>query len=122
MLASLALCCLVFAGVQSVLTYLVPYLGDVTGVTGPVVVGVLFAFGVATTVGSAAGSRFADAHAALALQCGTSGLTVSLFATWTPTPDWTGRPISQWPRLDAGHDDGLGPGNPDPSPVPPHCH
>ncbi|WP_129787879.1 MFS transporter [Promicromonospora panici] len=79
-LALLALCCLVFAGIQSALTYLVPYLGDVTGVTGPVVVGVLFAFGVATTVGSAAGSRFADAHAALALQCGTIGLTVSLLA------------------------------------------
>ncbi|WP_454858152.1 MFS transporter [Promicromonospora soli] len=79
-LAVLALCCLVFAGVQSALTYLVPYLGDVTGVNGPVVVGVLFAFGVATTVGSAAGSRFADAHAARALQYGTIGLTASLLA------------------------------------------
>ncbi|MFI9489383.1 MFS transporter [Promicromonospora sp. NPDC052451] len=77
-LAVLALCCLVFAGVQSALTYLVPYLGEVTGVTGPLVVGVLFAFGVATTAGSAVGSRFADAHARLALQCGTVGLTVSL--------------------------------------------
>ena len=79
-LAVLALCCLVFAGVQSALTYLVPYLGDVAGVTGPMVVGVLFAFGVATTVGSVAGSRFADAHAARALQYGTIGLTASLLA------------------------------------------
>jgi MFS transporter, DHA1 family, inner membrane transport protein len=77
-LALLALCCLVFAGVQSALTYLVPYLGGVTGVTGSAVVAGLFAFGVATTVGSAAGARFADAHAARALVGGTVGLTVSL--------------------------------------------
>ncbi|MFD7310494.1 MFS transporter [Promicromonospora sp. NPDC059942] len=77
-LAVLALCCLVFAGVQSALTYLVPYLGEVTGVTGPLVVGVLFAFGVATTVGSAVGSRFADAHAVRALRYGTIGLMISL--------------------------------------------
>ncbi|MFD2795165.1 DUF899 family protein [Promicromonospora vindobonensis] len=41
---------------------------------------------------------------------------------WTPTPDWTGRPISQWTRLDAGHGDDLGPSHPAPSPAPPHCH
>ena len=77
-LAVLALCCLVFAGVQSALTYLVPYLGDVTRISGPTVVGVLFAFGVATAVGSAAGARFADAHAARALVGGTVGLTAVL--------------------------------------------
>ncbi|MEQ7005988.1 MFS transporter [Actinopolymorpha sp. B17G11] len=77
-LAALALCCLVFAGVQSALTYLVPYLGDVTRISGTTVVGVLFAFGVATTVGSAAGARFADAHAARALVGGTVGLTAVL--------------------------------------------
>lgn len=79
-LALLALCCLVFAGVQSALTYLVPYLGEVTGLTGSAAVGVLVAFGVATTVGSAAGSRFADGHAARALVAATIGLTVSLLA------------------------------------------
>jgi hypothetical protein len=26
---------------------------------------------------------------------------------WTPTADRTGRPIGQWPRLDAGYDDDL---------------
>jgi DHA1 family inner membrane transport protein len=77
-LAVLALCLLVFAGVQSALTYLVPYLGEVTTVSGRTVVGVLCAFGVATTIGSAAGARFADAHAARALVVGTVGLTVVL--------------------------------------------
>ncbi|MEQ7126977.1 MFS transporter [Actinopolymorpha sp. B11F2] len=81
-LAALALCFLVFAGVQSALTYLVPYLGDVTRISGTTVVGVLFAFGVATTVGSAAGARFADAHAARALVGGTVGLTAVLLTMY----------------------------------------
>lgn len=42
--------------------------------------------------------------------------------SWTPTADWTGRPISQWPRLDAGHDDDLGTGDPGPSAGSQHCH
>lgn len=77
-LAVLVLCCLVFVGVQSALTYLVPYLGDVTGISGTAVVGVLLAFGLATTVGSAVGARFADAHAVRALVGGTVGLTAAL--------------------------------------------
>lgn len=28
--------------------------------------------------------------------------------TWTPVPEWpAGRPLSQWPRLSAGHSDNL---------------
>ncbi|WP_116952363.1 MFS transporter [Jiangella endophytica] len=77
-LAVLALCCLVFAGVQSALTYLVPYLGDTAGVSGPAVAFFLLAFGIATTLGSAAGGRFADVHAVRALVVGTVGLTVAL--------------------------------------------
>ncbi|WP_157974050.1 MFS transporter, partial [Desertihabitans aurantiacus] len=77
-LALLALCSLVFLGLQSALTYIVPYLGDVTRISGPAVAVVLCVFGVATTVGSAAGSRFADAHAPRALVVGAVGLTVSL--------------------------------------------
>ena len=34
---------------------------------------------------------------------------------WTPTAEWTGRPIGQWPRLDAGYDDDLAIGDPRPS-------
>lgn len=42
--------------------------------------------------------------------------------SWTPAPDPTGRPISQWPRLDAGHVDHLGVGDEGtPSPRR-HCH
>ena len=77
-LAVLAVCCLVFAGVQSALTYLVPYLTEVTEVSGTTVVVLLCAFGVSTTVGSAAGARFADVHAARTLVCGTCGLTAVL--------------------------------------------
>ena len=42
--------------------------------------------------------------------------------SWTPAPDRTGRPISQWPRLDAGHDDHLGIGDVSPSSRQGHCH
>lgn len=79
-LALLALFVLVFAAVQSALTYLVPYLRTVTDVSGPAVVVFLLAFGVATTVGSAVGSRFADDHATRSLVVGTGGLTLSLVA------------------------------------------
>jgi MFS transporter, DHA1 family, inner membrane transport protein len=82
-LAVLALCCLVFAGVQSALTYLVPYLGGVTKISASTVVGVLFAFGVATTLGSAAGARLADAHAARTLVLGTVGLTAALLTMYS---------------------------------------
>ena len=81
-LAVLALFCLVFVALNSALTYLVPYLRDVTEVSGTTVVGVLFAFGVATTVGSAAGSRLADGHAARTLVVGSIGLTAALLTLY----------------------------------------
>ncbi len=82
-LAVLALCCLIFAGIQSALTYLVPFLGAVTGVTGAAAVGAfLMLYGVATTVGSAAGGRFADADAARTLVVGTTGVLGSLLAMY----------------------------------------
>jgi DHA1 family inner membrane transport protein len=79
-LAILALCAVIFAGIQSALTYLVPYLGGVTGVSGPLVTAYLLAYGVATTVGSAIGGRFADRSAPRTLVVGTAGVTVSLLA------------------------------------------
>jgi DHA1 family inner membrane transport protein len=54
---------LVFAAIQSALTYLVPFLGEVTGVWGAAVSPFLLAYGVATAVGSYAGGRFADTSA-----------------------------------------------------------
>jgi DHA1 family inner membrane transport protein len=79
-LAVLGLCFLIFTAVQSALTYLVPYLDEVTGVDGSAVGGFLLAYGVATTVGSSAGGRFADADAGRTLVVGCAGLTASLVA------------------------------------------
>ena len=79
-LALLALCCLIFVAIQSVLTYVVPFLGEVTGVSGAAVSVFLLAYGVATTTGSLGGGRFADADARRTLVVGTIGLTASLLA------------------------------------------
>ena len=77
-LALLALCLLVFAGIQSALTYLVPYLHVAAGVSGAGVGVFLLGYGVATSIGSAAGGRFADADAARTLVVGSLGVTGSL--------------------------------------------
>jgi DHA1 family inner membrane transport protein len=71
-----------FAAIQSALTYLVPFLGSVTGVTGAAVSPFLLAYGVATAIGSYAGGRFADSDAARALVVGSVGVTISLAAMW----------------------------------------
>jgi DHA1 family inner membrane transport protein len=77
-LAVLVLAALIFTGIQSAVTYLVPFLADVTDVSGPAVGAYLLAYGVATTVGSFVGGRFADANATRALIVGAAGVTVSL--------------------------------------------
>lgn len=77
-LALLALCAVIFVAIQSVLTYVVPFLDEVTQVDGVVVSVFLLAYGVATTVGSSIGGRFADANAAKTLIVGTVGLLASL--------------------------------------------
>jgi DHA1 family inner membrane transport protein len=79
-LAVLGLCFLIFTAIQSALTYLVPFLNQVTGVAGPVVSVFLLAYGVATTIGSFGGGRFADANASRSLIVGTIGVTASLVA------------------------------------------
>ena len=79
-LAVLALCFLVFTAIQSFLTYLVPFLREVTGISGAAVSVFLLAYGVATTIGSFGGGRFADANAARSLVIGTVGVTTSLVA------------------------------------------
>jgi len=79
-LAVLAVGVLLFAGVSAALTYLVPFLSGVAGVSGPWVGVCLMGFGVAAAVGSFSGGRFADAGAARALTIGTIGVTVSLVA------------------------------------------
>src|SRR5215207_3615564 len=77
-LGVLAFAMLVFAGIQSALTYLVPFLDEVSGVSGSAVSIFLLTYGVATAVGSFAGGRFADANAGRALVVGTIGVTASL--------------------------------------------
>ena len=79
-LALLLLCFLIFTAVQSVLTYLVPFLTRVTGVPAAGLSVFLLAYGVATTIGSSAGGRFADANASRSLVIGTTGVTASLVA------------------------------------------
>ena len=79
-LAVLTLAVLVFAGIQSALTYLVPFLDEVSGVSGSAVSIFLLAYGVATAVGSFGGGRFADTNSARALVVGTIGVTASLAA------------------------------------------
>jgi len=77
-LAVLALAVLVFAALQSAVTYLVPFLAEVTDVSGPAVGAYLLAYGVATTIGSFVGGRFADANATRALVIGAMGVTAAL--------------------------------------------
>lgn len=86
-LAVLAVGVLLFAGVSAALTYLVPFLGGVAGVSGPWVGACLMGFGVAAAVGSFAGGRFADAGATRALTIGAIGVTASLAAMlWGANP------------------------------------
>lgn len=81
-LAVLGLFFLVFASVYSALTYIVPFLEDVTGVSGASVSAFLLAYGVATAVGSFGGGRFADQNAARTLIVATVGVAASLLALY----------------------------------------
>jgi DHA1 family inner membrane transport protein len=77
-LAVLALCGVIFVATQAAITYVVPFLDEVTGVSGPVVSAFLLAYGAATAIGSYAGGRFADSNASRALIVGTIGVAGSL--------------------------------------------
>jgi DHA1 family inner membrane transport protein len=85
-LAVLGLCFLVFASLYAALTYIVPFLADVTGVTGAPVSVFLLAYGAATAVGSFGGGRFADASAARTLIAATTGTAVALGALYLAGP------------------------------------
>jgi MFS transporter, DHA1 family, inner membrane transport protein len=79
-LAVLALCALVFGSAFAVLTYIVPFLQQVTGVSGALISVFLLAYGVATAVGSFGGGRFADRDAARTLVVAAIGVTGTLTA------------------------------------------
>jgi MFS transporter, DHA1 family, inner membrane transport protein len=77
-LAALVVNVVAFAAVYSALTYIVPFLQSVTGISGALVSVFLLAYGVATAVGSFAGGRFADLNAARTLIVGAIGVAASL--------------------------------------------
>jgi len=79
-LAVLAVSFLTFAAMLSAITYLVPFLNQVTGISGPVVSVFLLVYGAATAIGSFGGGRFADANASRTLIIGAIGVTASLVA------------------------------------------
>ncbi|SDS92723.1 MFS transporter, DHA1 family, arabinose polymer transporter [Agromyces flavus] len=77
-LAVLAVSFLTFAAMLAAITYLVPFLTDVTDVSGPTVSVFLLVYGAATAIGSFGGGRFADANASRTLIVGAIGVTASL--------------------------------------------
>ncbi|WP_051580181.1 MFS transporter [Pseudonocardia acaciae] len=79
-LAVLVLCALVFGATFAALTYIVPFLRDVTGVSGALVSVFLLAYGVATAAGSFGGGRFADRDAGRTLVVAAIGTAGSLAA------------------------------------------
>ncbi|RKT66930.1 DHA1 family inner membrane transport protein [Saccharothrix variisporea] len=81
-LAVLFLNFIVFATTFAALTYVVPFLQDVTGISGGLLSVFLLAFGVATAVGSFSGGRFADRDAGRTLVIGSIGIAVSLLVLY----------------------------------------
>jgi DHA1 family inner membrane transport protein len=79
-LAVLGLFVLVMTAQYSALTYIVPFLQNVTGISGTLVSVFLLAYGVAIAVGTFGGGRFADKNAALTPIFATIGVVVSLLA------------------------------------------
>ena len=81
-LAVLVLNFLVFAALYAALTYIVPFLESVTGISGALISVFLLAYGVATAVGSFGGGRFADQNAARTLIAATAGAAACLLALY----------------------------------------
>jgi len=81
-LAVLGLHVLIFGSLYAALTYIVPFLQDITGISGAAVSVFLLAYGVATAVGSFGGGRFADRNPARSLIVGTTGMAAALLALY----------------------------------------
>lgn len=77
-LAVLGLAFLLFAGQFATFTYIVPYLEEVTGISGGLISVFLFAYGAATAVGVFGGGRFADKAARRTLIVANTVLIVAL--------------------------------------------
>jgi DHA1 family inner membrane transport protein len=76
--ATLAVGFLLLGGQFAVLTYLAPYLEQVTGITGSLISVFLLAYGVASAVGTFFGGRFADRSATRTLVVANALLIVAL--------------------------------------------
>jgi MFS transporter, DHA1 family, inner membrane transport protein len=81
-LAVLGLTALLFASVYAALTYIVPFLQTVTGISGGLISVYLLAYGGAAAVGSFGGGRFADNNAGRTLIVGSIGVAVSLLTLY----------------------------------------
>ncbi|MFG1626117.1 MFS transporter [Kribbella sp. NPDC049227] len=81
-LAVLGLNFLVFAALFATITYIVPFLSSITGISGPMLSVFLLAYGLATAIGSFGGGRFADSNAARTLTVGTVGVAAALLALY----------------------------------------
>jgi MFS transporter, DHA1 family, inner membrane transport protein len=81
-LAVLGLHFLLFAALFAALTYIVPFLERVTGISGALISVFLLAYGVATVVGTLGGGKYADRNAARTLLVGTIGVAVALLALY----------------------------------------
>ncbi|WP_367127477.1 MFS transporter [Saccharothrix sp. HUAS TT1] len=77
-LAVLFLNFIVFSATFAALTYIVPFLQNVTGISGAWLSAFLLAYGVATAIGSFRGGKFADWNASRTLIIGSIGLAASL--------------------------------------------
>jgi DHA1 family inner membrane transport protein len=77
-LAVLFLNFIVFSATFAALTYLVPLLQGVTGISGAMLSVFLLAYGVATAIGSVRGGKSADWNAGRTLIIGSVGLALSL--------------------------------------------
>lgn len=77
-LAMLGLCALLFAGQYGVLTYIAPFLGEVTGISGGSISAFLLVYGAATAVGALGGGRFADRSATTTLMIANTVLILAL--------------------------------------------
>jgi len=82
-LAMLGLTLVIFAAPAAVMTYLVPVLERVIGLSSASATAVLVGYGAACVVGSFLGGRWADSGAARALVVATIGLTASFVLLYT---------------------------------------
>jgi DHA1 family inner membrane transport protein len=85
-LAVLGLTFLVFASIYAMLTYIVPFLQTVTGISGGLISVFLLAYGVAAAVGSSGGGRFADTDATRTLIVASTGVALSLLTLYFVGP------------------------------------